>query len=220
MTQATRGDATREALIRAAIDVFGRDGFDATRTRTIAETAKVNQALIGYHFRNKEGLYLAVFADIVEQIRARIGPVLAEIEAALDGDLPPGREDGLALLFRMTDAFILLMAGTESNPWAQLVVREQQSPTAAFALLHDGLMRPVSRGLIRLVQHIDPVAQAGDPRLVVATIMGQMLVFRVARAAVLRIIDQPAIGPDEIVAIQGQLRRNLTAMLVPAGDRS
>ena len=81
-------------------------------------------------------------------------------------------------------------------------------------------MRPVSRGLIRLVQHIDPVAQAGDPRLVVATIMGQMLVFRVARAAVLRIIDQPAIGPDEIVAIQGQLRRNLTAMLVPAGDRS
>ncbi|HET6470821.1 MAG TPA: TetR family transcriptional regulator, partial [Pseudomonadales bacterium] len=43
----TRGDQTREALIDAAIEIFGRDGFRAASTRSIADAAGVNQALIG-----------------------------------------------------------------------------------------------------------------------------------------------------------------------------
>lgn len=81
MTDA-RGDATREALISAAIAVFSRDGFHDASTRAIAEPAGVQHALIGYHFPGKEGLYLAAFEHIA-QLVGRLGPVVDGIEETL-----------------------------------------------------------------------------------------------------------------------------------------
>ena len=78
---ATRGEPTREALLRAAIDVFGRDGFDAASTRAISDAAGVNQALIGYHFGGKPGLYLAALRSIAASVSTRIGPLVESIEA-------------------------------------------------------------------------------------------------------------------------------------------
>src|SRR5690606_39441765 len=76
-----RGEGTRAALIEAATRVFGRDGFHAATTKAIAREAGANQALISYHFGGKEGLYTAVVEHIVESMGARIGPVVAEVEA-------------------------------------------------------------------------------------------------------------------------------------------
>ena len=75
-----RGDITREAFIQAAIEIFGRDGFHAASTRAIAERAGANQALIGYHFRGKLGLYKAPSAG-----RARLGYMAQKF--SLYGDL-------------------------------------------------------------------------------------------------------------------------------------
>lgn len=64
-------DATREALLAAASELFGADGFDATRVEAIARRAGVNKALINYHFGGKRRLYLAVlestFAEFVAE---------------------------------------------------------------------------------------------------------------------------------------------------------
>jgi AcrR family transcriptional regulator len=49
-TSPTRAAGTREALIAAALKIFGRDGYHAAGTRVIAREARVNQALIAYHF--------------------------------------------------------------------------------------------------------------------------------------------------------------------------
>ncbi|MBN9445309.1 MAG: TetR family transcriptional regulator, partial [Bosea sp.] len=49
-------EGTRQALIRAGLDLFGRNGFDATSTREIAQAAGVNSAGIAYHFGGKDGL--------------------------------------------------------------------------------------------------------------------------------------------------------------------
>src|SRR5579862_9588675 len=50
----------RLRLLEAAIDVFGRHGFDGASTRMLAKAAGVNLQAIPYHFGGKEGLYLAV----------------------------------------------------------------------------------------------------------------------------------------------------------------
>jgi AcrR family transcriptional regulator len=42
----SRGELTREALLSAALELFGHPGFDAASTRAIAERAGANQALI------------------------------------------------------------------------------------------------------------------------------------------------------------------------------
>src|SRR5574337_968183 len=78
----TRGDHTREVLVDAAIEIFGRDGFRAASTRSIADAAGVNQALIGYHFGGKPGLYLAAFERITNAIEQHLLPVTRPIEEA------------------------------------------------------------------------------------------------------------------------------------------
>ena len=77
-----RGDATREALISSATELFSAQGFSSVSTRELAERSGINQALIGYHFGNKEGLYLAVFEHIRDRVRERVGP-MAEAARAL-----------------------------------------------------------------------------------------------------------------------------------------
>ena len=52
-------DMTRDALVRAALKLFGRQGFDGTSTREIAAEAKANIGSIAYHFGGKEGLRAA-----------------------------------------------------------------------------------------------------------------------------------------------------------------
>ncbi|MFT7177522.1 MAG: AcrR family transcriptional regulator, partial [Halioglobus sp.] len=71
-TPTNRGEKTREALLTAAMDAFGRAGFDAASNRAIADSAGVNQALIGYHFGGKRGLYLAMFEHISEQMQLEL----------------------------------------------------------------------------------------------------------------------------------------------------
>ncbi|OGF58757.1 MAG: hypothetical protein A2Y62_09600 [Candidatus Fischerbacteria bacterium RBG_13_37_8] len=48
---------TRDKIMQAAEVLFMKKGFKATTIRTIAKEAKVNIALINYHFKSKEELY-------------------------------------------------------------------------------------------------------------------------------------------------------------------
>ena len=78
-----RGELTRDALLEAATLAFAREGFGPANLREIAQAAEVNQALIGYHFHGKEGLYLAVFERLVARIRQDFDPILAGIDQLL-----------------------------------------------------------------------------------------------------------------------------------------
>jgi TetR/AcrR family transcriptional regulator len=54
---------TRSAILSAACRIFARRGLLGTSMREVAETAKVNSAMIYYHFKDKRDLYEAVLAD-------------------------------------------------------------------------------------------------------------------------------------------------------------
>jgi AcrR family transcriptional regulator len=54
---------TRMAILKAARTVFARRGFAGASTREVAEVARVNNAMIYYHFKDKDQLYRAVLAD-------------------------------------------------------------------------------------------------------------------------------------------------------------
>lgn len=217
-----RGDATRDALLTAAISCFARDGFRAASLRGIAETAGVNPALIGYHFRNKEGLYLAAFAYIVMQIRQRLDPVAEELTRALTSpenaqcEVAP-KDRYLTPLMRLADAMASLMAQEQSADWSLMITREQQHPTAAFALLYNGFMARILELLTRIVHQLSPAKSATEARLTVITLLGQIMVFRFARAGTLRHMGWEQVGTAELAAIQAQIRDNITRLFLPAG---
>lgn len=204
-----RGDATREMLVASATEAFARVGYHAASTRAIAEAAGVNQALIGYHFRNKDGLYLAVFEHIAENISGHVGPVVDAIESRLaqnnDHDLDERRDAYLPLLRQLADAMLALMAREETASWAQLIVREQLAPTSAFNILYDGFMGRMLKLLTRMVERLDSRGSLGDPRMVVLGILGQVLVYRTARAGVLRHMQWAAISEAELRKMQAHV---------------
>src|SRR5690606_41511468 len=53
-----RGAMARQRLLQVALELFGAQGFQATTTRQIAETAEQTLPAIRYYFGNKEGLYI------------------------------------------------------------------------------------------------------------------------------------------------------------------
>ncbi len=54
---------TRAAVLKAARTVFSRKGFEGASMREVAGLARVNNAMIYYHFRDKDELYRAVLGD-------------------------------------------------------------------------------------------------------------------------------------------------------------
>jgi TetR/AcrR family transcriptional regulator, regulator of cefoperazone and chloramphenicol sensitivity len=63
-------DDSKRRLVRAAIDIFSKEGFDAATTRGIAKKAGVNDSLIHRYFENKLGLFFAILRDYHAQITA------------------------------------------------------------------------------------------------------------------------------------------------------
>src|SRR5262245_15633717 len=65
---------TRDALIAAGSELFAERGYDGVPVAAIAAKARVNKAMISYHFGGKRKLYLAItgaaFADIVSRAEA------------------------------------------------------------------------------------------------------------------------------------------------------
>src|SRR5688572_31125939 len=129
-----RGAQARQALIRAAVEVFGESGLEAATTREIAQRAQHNIAAIAYYFGGKEGLYLAVAQHIVEVIMARIGPAMDEAEAFLKEKR--SGEKALAYLIRLLE--LSIATNQSMMPLTGIIVREQTHPTKAFSILYHG----------------------------------------------------------------------------------
>lgn len=64
--------AGRERLIEAAVKLFGRDGFEATSVRAVADEAGVSWGLIRFYFGSKEGLLEAAEERVVKGYLDRV----------------------------------------------------------------------------------------------------------------------------------------------------
>ncbi|MGB6380799.1 MAG: TetR/AcrR family transcriptional regulator [Syntrophobacteria bacterium] len=62
-----KADERRQEIIRAAMEVFARNGFGGSTTREIAENAGISEATIYSHFRNKEDLYTAIIDEKLQE---------------------------------------------------------------------------------------------------------------------------------------------------------
>lgn len=78
----SRGAQTRRAILTAAIDRFGRDGFRSTSVADIARDADAGGSLVYAYFSNKESLFLAALdEDAAGVIDEGVSALLAQPEA-------------------------------------------------------------------------------------------------------------------------------------------
>jgi AcrR family transcriptional regulator len=60
--------ATRENILRAAIDVFAKNGFAGARVEKISKAARSTDRMIYYYFGSKERLFVAVLETIYKEL--------------------------------------------------------------------------------------------------------------------------------------------------------
>jgi TetR/AcrR family transcriptional regulator len=65
-------EGTRDRLLAAAAQEFAAHGFAGANVDRIARAARVNKAMIYYHFRSKAALYREILGDMFRAVCARV----------------------------------------------------------------------------------------------------------------------------------------------------
>lgn len=74
---ASKGERTKERIVAAALELFRRDGYEATTMRAVAEAAGVSLGNAYYYFASKDQLLAAFYHEVHEAHVALAAPVLA-----------------------------------------------------------------------------------------------------------------------------------------------
>jgi AcrR family transcriptional regulator len=208
---------TRERLLRAAVDVFGRHGYAGTSTRMLAAAADVNLQAIPYHFGGKEGLYAATATYIADFILGNIQP-WRELARARLGQGQINATEAKAILVEMMSGVAGILLDERTAPIARFVVREQMDPTAAFDQLYSTVMEPqleLARKLVGLALGADPRSQRVKLRTL--SLISSVIFFRIGQAAALRQMGWKAIGPRELTALRAMFQEVVEALGEPRG---
>jgi len=67
----SRATDSRDEILKAATDLFATRGFHETSMSEVARNARVSKALIFWHFKTKEELFLAVLHRLLRKICRR-----------------------------------------------------------------------------------------------------------------------------------------------------
>lgn len=83
-TRDERADATREALLRVARELFGTHGYAGVGTELIVERAGVTRGALYHHFDGKRELLRAVYEQYEAEVVTGIAAQMAEAQGATD----------------------------------------------------------------------------------------------------------------------------------------
>jgi AcrR family transcriptional regulator len=189
-----KGDATRAAIVEAALAIARRDGLEGLTIGALADALSMSKSGVFAHFGSREDLQLAVLNEYAARF---VDDVLRPAVAAPRG-LPRLRallENWLALLGRELQQGCLLIAGASEYD-------DRPGP------LHDAMVRIVTGWKKELLRAIELARAEGhldrkvDPDQLVFEIYGLMLVahqdarllhskdsLKRARAALARLLD-------------------------------
>jgi AcrR family transcriptional regulator len=202
--RARSGRDTRAAIFRAAAIEFSARGYDGAATERIAARARVNKAMLYYHFGNKRGLYLAIVREMIETLGTRLRAIA----------------DGPAAAADKIDTWVAVIVEEGSaRPWfPPIMLRELASGARHF----DATVFTSMNGVVDTVRRIieqgrrEGTFRPVDPLLAHLTIMPPVLLFLVRQGVVASArVPKGVLAPlpvDQFVhhmqaAVRGMLRK-------------
>jgi TetR/AcrR family transcriptional regulator len=136
-----RADRTRQNILNAAIREFSVHGLAGARTDAIAESAKVNKALLYYYFKSKSGLYAAALDEVSAAV----------VERAL-AVLDPSRSAGDRLLRTALNHFDRILTKRDfQSLMQQEMVRLRRGQSESVPLLAKQVFKPLLEKLREVV---------------------------------------------------------------------
>jgi len=146
------GGKRSNAILDAAEEVFASSGFNGASIREIASKAGVAQALIHYHFDNKEKLFEATTARRSTQINSERGKLLDRL---LAGTNIPTLEKLVEALFRPTIETGHQLAGGGGN-FSRILVSIANSHQQRDQQLIERYYDPIAVRFIAAFSEVEP----------------------------------------------------------------
>ncbi len=166
-----KGEMTRNAILRSALAVFSRRGFDGASTHEIAAAAGLTQSLLTYHFPTKLRLWQDVVNVAALHFRTALGEELARVPD----------EGSALLLLRMALRSYLRWASR--NPAIVRILMDANGSgggaTQWYVERHIAPLYHVLTHLIRSAQQDGDVV-AGDPAHLYYLVISSAMVFAIA----------------------------------------
>jgi len=217
MTTRPSTQETRERLLAAALEAFGQRDYDAVSTRELATAAGVNLAAISYHFGGKHGLYLATARLLGERMRALLHEDLSWIRSTY-ADASP--EECRRLVGDLIGRLASRLLGDEFGRHVPgLIIREQGRPTEAFEILYETLFGPVHHVLGELIGRArNRPADDDEIRVIAHALIGQAVIFRAGRTALLRYMDREGFDECDLVHIRRVVAALAESALATPGE--
>jgi AcrR family transcriptional regulator len=147
-----QGQATRQALVDAAAELFGQTGYAATSIDEIVAAAGVTKGAMYHHFPDKEALFKAVFERVQQQVSDTVAAEFLQLEPweALESGCQlwiDAHLDPAVRQIALTDARAVL--GWDA-------AREVETRFSAVALR--GALRKAMRAEVIAIQPLRPLA--------------------------------------------------------------
>jgi TetR/AcrR family transcriptional regulator len=196
---------TRSRILAAACDEFGAHGFAATSVDRIARRARVNKAMIYYHFPSKRSLYATIvrelFAPVTDKVRAI---------AAADGPLDDKLDRLIETLVRHIDRsgyFLPIFLREIADGGVHLGPEELSLLGGIFETV-SGVI--VEGGRQKVFQQIHPV-------LAHFTLIGPLVMFRAsapvrARVKAVRKLEMPDADSAAVIQHLQMVARRMLAV--------
>lgn len=213
---ASRGAQARERMVLAALDLFGKHGFDATTTRMIAQAAEMNLGAIPYYFGSKEDLYAEAagyLAGFIEQEQA-VPLQLLKDQSARTNDVRELIDQVMA--FMLTQARLLLADKVPAS-WIQFFLRAQAEHGEAFERIFAQVVEPMQQCLTDIMARI--IQRSPDDfqtRVLSFVALHQFVCFRLADSVLMRRMDWDAITPERVEQLLDVIAPHLRAQLLSA----
>lgn len=203
MTEALRAyrpEETRQRLIEAGLRLFGISGLEAISTRQLVEAAQVSLNAIHYHFGSKDDVYLAVARHLTETTGADIKAAAEEALAGVDSIVADEAVERLAAV--LVAVVRTILGAPDSAHRGGFILREQLQPSSAFGILHDGFVGRLHEVLAKLIASALSL-DADAPATIIRAhaMLGQALVFGMARETLARRLGHAAITADHLTLI-------------------
>ncbi|QUQ63841.1 TetR/AcrR family transcriptional regulator [Kutzneria sp. CA-103260] len=184
--------AKRQSVVRAAAQVFVREGYVGASVDVIATEAGVSKQTIYNYYRDKENLFLSVIDAMLQPVAERFLAVLDEIlldEADLAAGLVRLGRAWTALLAQEDLAALRRLIVGEATRYPQLLAAWQNAgPGQAQPKLTAHLTRLSGRGVLTVP---DPERAANQ--------LTSLLIGEVQTMSLFGAVDVPASRVDDIV---------------------
>jgi AcrR family transcriptional regulator len=157
------GSERRQAILDAALEVFGARGYHGASIDEIARTAGISKALIYEHFPSKKELHASLIQAHVEELFERLAAAAGTDDPG-EVRLRRGVDAFLAFVEERPEGWRMLFRDAADPELAELADRLQRQATALIAALIAGNPRtgaPASeRGIEMIAQQLSGATQA------------------------------------------------------------